>query len=1330
MRLKCLELHGFKSFADKTKIDFHAGVTGIVGPNGCGKSNVVDAVRWALGETSAKALRGGEMADVIFNGTDRRKPLGMAEVSLTFSDCEADLGVEFNEVRVTRRVYRDGKGEYELNGNTCRLKDINKLFMDTGVGRSAYSIMEQGKIDMLLSAKPEDRRAVFEEAAGITKSKAEKREALRKVEYTDANLLRVTDVLAEMKRQMGATQRQAAKAQRWKDLHNDVRVMDTHLHFQRHHELAGEHAALEASVTRLREMQTEREERIHDDEVQLAADRAELQELDLQLGNLRHQLNERQNALRAAESRMEFNRERKREMEALIARNTEDLAAGGERLREMEAELKSADETLAAIRENMERQREEIEEHGRVTAAAREEKARLERELREVLQGMHQAEGRIVAARAEMTACLGQIEADEAWRAQLQSDADALEAADRAAREEEETVTAELERERERIEAGEETARRLKDEALEAERELEELTARHGETARLYNEKAGRAEALRGLLEQGAGLEQGTRAVLNGLDDPEISRDGVRGVLSGLIEVDRQFIPAVEAALGANLHAVPVADGALAETILNALKARKLGEAVLLPEDLMPAEAESASPALPSGALAWARDKVRAPEAARPLVDRLLKNTAIAPDLAAALRLKREHPGLAFATPAGEFVSAEGAARGGASGDGADSVLALRAECQDLTREVERLESELADLENRRTEGRQKLRALREELEEQRRVLQNLRLSVGTLEGRLALATRERRQIAERSQALARELADMEKRQEALRARREEIAAREALAAEELESRRAEASRHEAEVAAAAAREADAAELLNELRTTLAVEQRAEQAVQEQRGPLTARMRELEESLERRRSEIDSWHERIAEAEAENARLEEECAAGQALIADLMERGESQTDERTRLAESIQMREGMLAETRREIRQFAEQRGAEEVRLTQLALRMESLETYARERYQVDLRAFERDLSALFEAVENQKNPKRRERMNRNLLKAELSAEGAAKEEKPEEPATAPEDGEQEQAPVSAEPFAEFSAPEEEPEEAVAAEMGEAAAPEPEPAAAPEWEPDWDFIENAVRDMKQRLDAMGPVNLDAIQEYQELEERYNFLQQECDDLNKAKADLLAIIQRINTETKKRFTETFQQVRDNFRASFKELFGAAGQADLVLVNENDPLESGIEVIAKPPGKKPTTITLLSGGERSMTAVALLFSIYMVKPSPFCILDELDAPLDESNIGRFLKMLDKFIEKSQFVIVTHNKRTMHRADVLYGVTMEEFGVSKLVGVKLTADPGAAAKTRDAYVPPPDAPAESAPEGTETPEQAAGAEEGTESASAAPESETAAV
>ncbi|MES2709318.1 MAG: chromosome segregation protein SMC [Verrucomicrobiota bacterium] len=1295
MRLKCLELHGFKSFADRTRIDFHSGVTGIVGPNGCGKSNVVDGVRWALGETSAKALRGGEMADVIFNGTDKRKPLGMAEVSLTFADCETSLGVNFNEICITRRVYRDGKSEYEMNGTTCRLKDINKMFMDTGVGRSAYSIMEQGKIDMLLSAKPEDRRQVFEEAAGITKSKSEKKEALRKLEYTEANLLRVTDVLAEMKRQMGTMHRQASKARKYQELHEDVLVLDSHLSFKKFHEMAEEKSTLEASVNRLRQFQADHEAQIHDDEVQVAADRAELRELDIQLSNLRHQLNERQNQMQAAESRMGFNTERQRELEALISQNSGDVSANEERLLNQEEALKAADEALIAIRENIVRQREEIEEHSRITAAVREEKARLEQSLRAARQSMHHAEGVIISAQAEISSHQSQETADRTRQEQLQRDVDNLHA-ERAVKQEEETETkAQLERMKEEIEEHEFLLQQRERELLSAEHELEATVKRLQAAARLHSERAGRAQILRQLLAEGEGLEKGTQAVLKGLDNPEFFKNGTRGLLSGFLEVERGFIPAVEAALGTSLHAVLVADTLLAESMIGILTRDQLGEVVVLPEDLLRQTSETQMLTLPDGAVTWALDRVRVRDSVRPLVHQLLANVLIVPDLATAVRLKREHPEVAFATMAGEFISSEGAMRGGVSKDKAGSILQRQVELNDLEAEVTRLALELESLESGQRQGQESLRSLKSQLEEQRAMLQSRRVAGSNLSGQLMLIAKELHQHTNKLEGLGWEQSELGKRQDTLSRKMEEATGRRVRAEEELAGRQEESSQLDAALQSAARNEADASELLGELRTTLAVEQRTEQALNEQRAPMDSRLRELAEMIARRKREIESYHERIQAALAENERLAEECAAGRAQLEDLMILGESRTDERTGLAESVRVRENGLSEIRRQIAQCAEQRGTEEVRVERIALRMDNLAAYAQERYRLDLNAFQQDIPALLTAIQNQKFPRRRADRRALFEKEPESgavAERAGENHIPESPPAA-DDGEtgDGQTPLSAEalppvhaPEAEFSAAEEptpdEPEVCL----------DPEMAALLEEGPDWEYVETTVVELKQRLDSMGPVNLDAIQEYEELEERHNFLQTENDDLVKAKTELLGIIQRINTETKKRFADTFYQVRDNFRNTFKELFGNAGQADLVLVNEADPLESGIDVIAKPPGKKPTSITLLSGGERSMTAVALLFSIYMVKPSPFCILDELDAPLDESNIGRFLRMLDKFIEKSQFVIVTHNKRTMRRADVLYGVTMEEFGVSKPVGMKLSAD---ADRPRDQYTAPPE-------------------------------------
>ena len=1257
MYLKTLLIHGFKSFADKTQLDFHKGVTGIVGPNGCGKSNVVDAIRWVLGETSAKALRGDEMADVIFNGTDKRKPLSMAEVSLIFDDCEKDLGVAFNEVCITRRVFRDGKSEYELNGNSCRLKDINKLFMDTGVGRSAYSIMEQGKIDMLLSAKPEDRRQVFEEAAGITKSKAEKREALRKLEYTEANLLRVNDILAELKRQMGTSQRQAAKARRWQDLHKDVLILDSHLHSRKFRDLSSERDALDASIASLRSTQSEAEDRIRDEEADVAAERADLREMESLLTSLRHQLNERQNLIHSAENRIGFNSERERELSSLIDRNEHDIAASNERLSHQEEELRSTDSALSAITENLVRQKSQIEEHFRIAAATREDRLRIESSLREARKAMHLAESNIASAQAAISSHQSQGETDRFRQDQLQRDSDSL-TSDRESRLTDESQLKEsIESLKDEIESLELALHQREKEAQTADIEAAQLNKKLQELTRFHSERSSRAGVLRQLISAGEGLEKGTRKVLAGLNQPDHFKAGVRGLLSSFIEVERQYIPAVEAALGENLQAVLVSDSLLAESIIETLRRDQLGQALVLPEDLLRTTGEYQMLTPPVGGLAWAADVVSARESVRPMVHQLLANVLIVPDVATALRLKRENPEIVFATLHGEFISIEGVVSGGTEADRAGSMLQRQTELADLDAEVATLEANLNAADAELIARQNDARSARIALDEQREILQARRVQESQLSGQLSLVSRDLQALSSKLESLDWERSELAKRQDAVALKLEDASSRLADASDALQSHRDEAASHEAAMDAASRNEADANELLGELKTSLAVEQRAEQALREQRSPMDARLRELLDVIQRREHEIITYKERIANADAENARLHEEIAASRSLVAELADQIESRSEERTSRSASLSERERALDSTRRQIHALAEQRGREEVRVTKVSLRMESLHTYASERYQIDLTTFEPTLPALVATIDSLKAARSRPSTRRQNPNARSSSDD---EPDADDEAIA-------EAALAAAGFQDSDPP--------APPSTESDAPSPDEVLASDI--DWDFVESSVTDLKQRLDSMGPVNLDAIKEFEELEERHNFLQRENDDLANAKSELLGIIQRINDETKKRFVETFIKVRDNFRGTFKELFGQGGQADLILVNENDPLESGIEVIAKPPGKKPTSISLLSGGERSMTAVALLFSIYMVKPSPFCILDELDAPLDESNIGRFLKMLDKFIEKSQFVIVTHNKRTMRRADVMYGVTMEEFGVSKPIGMKMSGD-----------------------------------------------------
>ncbi len=523
--------------------------------------------------------------------------------------------------------------------------------------------------------------------------------------------------------------------------------------------------------------------------------------------------------------------------------------------------------------------------------------------------------------------------------------------------------------------------------------------------------------------------------------------------------------------------------------------------------------------------------------------------------------------------------------------------------------------------------------------------MQRQKVDLSTLQGQLSLATREVENLETKLENVKWERGELENRERAAAEGREHLESELATARERLEALEDEGRRLQSESEAVVRREQDIVEALNELRTELAVERRAKQSAEEQQKPMEARLSELRELAIRRETEISSFDQRIEAAHAENARLSEECETHRCEVEDLQVEINSRSEGRTVLLEAIETAETALAAVRRDHSKISEQKGREEIACTKLDLRIESLATTVQERHQIDLSVFEPDAHALLSSIASQKALQGRG--GRQSIVTGDESEDSGEDEMP----TVVVDGTSDDVELPGEMTG---------------------------------EPDWDFVESIVTDIKRRLDSMGPVNLDAIEEFEELEERYTFLKNQHDDLVNSKTELLEVIDRINTETQRLFAETFAQVKINFREMFKELFGEKGEADLTLLDESDPLESGIEVIAKPPGKKLQSITLLSGGERSMTAVALLFSIYMIKPSPFCVLDELDAPLDESNINRFVKVLDRFIDNSQFIIVTHSKRTMARADVMYGVTMEEFGVSKPVGMRLTADDGAGNKT----------------------------------------------
>jgi chromosome segregation protein len=1149
-------------------------------------------------------------------------------------------------VAITRRVFRDGKSEYRINNTLCRLKDISDMLMDTGIGRTAYSIMAQGQIDQILSSKPEERRAVFEEAAGITKFKREKKEALRKLEYTEANLLRVSDVLAEQERRMNSLKRQVAKARRYQALAADTRVLDTHLGHRKFVELTAERDELLTSIRGLEVRDTELEMQLPAKEEAVSQARAAARTFEGELAELRGHLNEHRNALTSAEGRMAFNEERKSELESRIRQNHEDIFSTREKLAQQEFDFIAANESLDQLSRLIAEKELQLAEQETRTQGTREERERIEAALRETRSVANRTQTLIATLQAKIESALSQLEGTRERARQLADEEQRLNLELEEFRAEQSRIAGEVESTGSQLAELEEFFQSAERSYQHTRGDLDAARNAAIESNRILAQRSARFGAVRQLVESGEGFEKGTQSVLQGLGNPDQFKPGIHGALASFIEADNSCARAIEAALGTHLHAVLVHDQAAAEAIIERLTEKQLGVAAILPESFVPHASGTQMEALPEGATAWALDRIKSDKRIAGVIERLLERVLIVPNLSTALRLRANHSGVTFVTLAGVMLSGEGMLRGGASKEGTTSVLELRNEARSLEAEVASLTASDEAARNRVTELEATLERLREEVEVSRERLQRQKVELSTLQGQLSLATREVENFETKAENVRWERGELENRERAAAEGREQMEGELAASRERLEALETEARRLQSESDSAVHREQQLSATLNELRTELAVERRAKQAAEEQQKPMEARLSELREVSIRRETEIESFNQRIEAAIGENSRLAEECETHRLEVSDLQVEIESRAAGRAELMEAIETAETQLAAVRRDHAKVAEQKGREEVAATKLDLRLENLTNSIQERYQIDLSTFEPDAHALLASIASQKALQ-----SRNGRQVIVSADESANH------GDSGEHADDDDMPTMV-----VDGTSEDDEMEIPGDMT--------------GEPDWDFVESIVTDIKRRLDAMGPVNLDAIEEFEELEERYNFLKNQHDDLVSSKAELLEVIDRINTETQRLFAETFAQVRLNFQEMFKELFGEKGQADLTLLDESDPLESGIEVIAKPPGKKLQSITLLSGGERSMTAVALLFSIYMIKPSPFCVLDELDAPLDESNIGRFVKVLDRFIDRSQFIIVTHSKRTMARADVMYGVTMEEFGVSKPVGMRLTS------------------------------------------------------
>lgn len=1164
MKLKRLEMEGFKSFCDRTVLDFHSGITAIVGPNGTGKSNILDSIRWVLGEQSAKALRGQEMADCIFHGAAGRKASGMAEVTLTFSDCETILGTDYHEVQITRRVFRDGVGEYALNGVDCRLKDIQRLFLDTGIGRAAYSIMEQGKIDQILSSKPEDRRAIFEEAAGVMRFKVQKREAERKLEGTEANLLRLADILREVRRQIGSLQRQAGKARRHREIFDKLKRFDLALSARQRDqlllqidELSNRQAGTKAELERAQQAEVSSEEGVR---------------------GQRNRLEEAERAWREAEREVvaaQAEEVRCGERASLQAQRAEELGATIERARGeialAERQTSAQDDFIRGLKAEMEKVSTDWEQ-AEQTCREAQEQVKLARRKREMaVAEMESIRVKRETARREGEGARARAQAEDLTTRQRREARAKIHLEISAQTEFEQNEKAKLEElgrrlsqaeilfpeARDRLKSAEDGLKRAEAELVAAERkfseaEAEKTLARAKEEA-MRERSAGEAELCLQL-----GLEKG--------------QEGVEALWPAL-----RVRPGYEIALSLALG--PVLDGVLVHDLELMAQDLEAGEtatsAILLPRNIQP----KGNHDWPEGA--W--NFVEAAAEVQPLLERLLADICLVESWDEAKALQAIRPEATIICRDGRTISTQGWQRRGQVRKARPG----RHECEAAREWVLRLDQVTAEAARFVETSRSRVQAERESLEVARADERQIRASLDEI-----------RREHDRKEALVRSVAsELARRTDEATRCEDEILVHQKIAVEKsVEAANLLAAEHildeEIKGSELGKQEAESEEVIS---NNILTDRRVERSAQEQKKdscsaqlqPAEFRRKELADLVGKRREEIGADTARMEGARAES-----------------LSSAQAQKVASTRAAEIEASTSGLKQARESEVSVLA-QKEAEVVRWRQEGEKAKDrLSAFALKSSQLD---FQRQALA--------------DRLLREyatpLMEAKANGEGLPQEEE-----------------------------------------------------------DWSKLEEEAKVLREKMDEMGPVNTEAISEYEELENRLKFLETEERDLTVAKAQLEEAIRKINQTTRLLFEETFDKVRVSFGTLFGELFGG-GRATVKMTEGEDALEGGVEIEAQPPGKQPKNISQLSGGEKAMTALALLLAIYSVKPSPFCVLDEMDAPLDESNTVRFVQIIERFVEKSQFLVITHNKRTMSSADLLYGVTATEPGVSQMMSVKLTRD-----------------------------------------------------
>ena len=1191
MRIKQLELIGFKSFVHRTVLDFPAGITAVVGPNGCGKSNVVDAIRWVLGEQSPKHLRGDSMEDVILNGNERVAPTGMAQVSLTFENdpqarpaTDLDLEVstlpahfrDLSEIMITRRYFRSGESEYFINKTPCRLKDITELFLGTGVGSKAYAIIEQGRVEQLINAKPEDRRLFIEEAAGTTLYRSRKLAAERKMERTRENLLRVNDVLRELERQIHYLHRMAKKAEQYRALQDEIRQLDLALTGAQWRQLTATVAELEAelvghreherlTLTALNQLDEQRAEKLA---ARAAADDllAQQRESAAVLDSERHSLAQRIGLLtQELHERARRSTRLEAESTALAQQQAESHQAIQQQERERteyaqlvlfdEGELLRKETALADART-----------HVAATAAAVEE-------AKNALIGLATQEADHRNAVATQTR-----RGEEARRRLHKLSSEHAEAAARLSAIENELAsrrdTAAALRERLRTAEGEKEQRAERVRVIAEERRGWERQVHEAQT--LLLQLRSRLESLLDIQRNFEGYQRGVRSVLRDAHPDS----GVLGVVADVIDVPQQYERALAAALGDRLQYVIVREETDGVGAVGMLRDQDSGRGSFIPLAPRAIHMNGNGASSLNGNTARMLDLIRVDDQYRRVAETLLGEVVLVPDLSTGLALWRKNGvHVTMVTPEGDVIDATGVITGGSERPVEEEIVSRRRLVHELTLEIATVE---------------------ERLERAQTEVERLRLEMDAHEAALKTLDRD-------THALTLELVGTEKDLERLEGERPRWLDR------------LEVTRFESQHATA---EAD------DSRTALQAHEQALLALRADREQHEATLRAAQENAAQSAAHVEALAADVTSIKVRVAERRQRQAAAVAALARLTAQREELAGRSAALGTEIEATRQERANLEAALAE-AEQHRAEQVAQVQV---LESAITVARS-------TLEAASAAL--AEHDRLTHERREQLDAQRNACSQCELGLAEKR------------------LRAEHLAQSM------REKYAAELADqmpVALSEEDAAAVARLE--------ALRD---KLARIGEVNVGAIEELREMEERAQFLRTQKEDLERSLTDLERTIQRLNRASRTKFAETFAAVNEKFQTVLPRLF-RGGEARLVLTDEHNLLESGVEIVVRPPGKRLDTVTLLSGGEKALVAVSLIFSLFLINPTPFCFLDEVDAPLDDANIGRFTNLVQEMSAHSQFIVITHNKRTMQAASVLYGVTMEEPGVSKVISVAM--------------------------------------------------------